>query len=323
MSAIVVGSINMDLVTRASRFPQPGETLIGRNFSTVTGGKGANQAVAAARLGIETHLVGRVGADEFGQVLLAGLRGAGVNIDAVEIDKQTHSGVAAIVTNDTGENNIIVVPGANHRVDTSEIDRLASLLPQARVLLLQLEIPLDCVTTALDVACNQGVRVILDPAPVPLNFPRELYRKIDIITPNEVEASQLTGICVECPDSAAKAADRLLQWGVGTAIVKLGHQGAYCATTDVREASPSSESVAAPRSNRFFVPAFSVAAVDTVAAGDAFNGALAAAIARDVSWREALTQAAAAGAIATTQPGAQTALCDRLTLESFLRERQV
>ena len=307
MSAIVFGSLNMDVVTRTPRFPQPGETIAGLSFSTVPGGKGANQAVAASRLGVPTYLVGRVGSDDFGRVLLARLRDAGVNVDGVKIDKDTHSGVATIAIDNRGENHIIVVPGANGCVDASDVDRLARLLPQAKVLLLQLEIPLDTVKAAINVARDVGVRVILDPAPAPSEFPPELYRQIDIISPNEVEASQLTGICVECPESAAQAADRLREWGVETAIVKLGDRGVYCATAG----------------DGFFLPAFAVDAVDTVAAGDAFNGALAAALDRDLSWREAVTQAAAAGAIATTQPGAQTAMCDRSTLEAFLQRRRV
>ena len=307
MSAIVFGSLNMDVVTRTPRFPKPGETIAGLSFSTVPGGKGANQAVAASRLGVPTYLVGRVGSDDFGRVLLARLRDAGVNVDGVKVDCHTHSGVATIAIDNCGENNIIVVPGANGCVDASDVDRLKRLLPQAKVLLLQLEIPLETVKAAITVARDVGVRVILDPAPAPSEFPPELYRQIDIITPNEVEACQMTGIRVECPESAAQAAGRLREWGVGTAIVKLGDRGVYCATAGVR----------------FFLPAFAVDAVDTVAAGDAFNGALADALERDLSWREAVIQAAAAGAIATTQAGAQTAMCDRSTLEAFLQERRV
>ncbi|MDY6938787.1 MAG: ribokinase [Cyanobacteriota bacterium] len=305
MRAIVFGSINMDLVTRVPRFPRSGETLMGSSFSTVPGGKGANQAVAAARLGIPTTMVGRVGGDEFGEVLLDGLRESGVDVGGVTIDDRTHSGVAAIAIDARGENNIIVVPGANDRVNSSDLQNLETRLPSAKVLLVQLEIPLETVRAAVRLARNAGVRVAFDPAPVPADFPRQLYREIDIITPNEVEASQLTGICVESPESAALAADRLRAWGVGTAIVKLGAQGVYCATAD----------------DSFFVPAFAVDAVDTVAAGDAFNGALAAAIVGDLSWHQAVTRAAAAGAIATTQPGARSALCDRPTLEAFLQER--
>ncbi|MFB8789065.1 MAG: ribokinase [Potamolinea sp.] len=304
---IVFGSINMDLITKTPRLPVAGETLQGYDFFTTAGGKGANQAVAAARLGISTHLVGRLGNDDFGRQLLAGLQSAGVHTEGVLVDKTTSSGVAVIAVDVSGENSIIIVAGANGCINQQDVDRLKDLLPKATALLLQLEIPLPAVLEAAQAARQQQVRVILDPAPAPASsvLPPELFPLIDIITPNEVEATDLVGFPVDGQDSAAKAAAQLLQRGVGTVIVKLGSQGVFCATAE----------------ERFFIPAFPVQAVDTVAAGDAFNGALAAALAQGRPLREAVVWGAAAGAISATKAGAQSSLPDRETFEAFLKAR--
>ncbi|MDM9381765.1 ribokinase [Chlorogloeopsis sp. ULAP01] len=307
MSVIVFGSINIDLVTTVSRLPLPGETLLGRNFFQAPGGKGANQAVALARLGIPTQMVGRVGADSFGEELLKSLQASGVQTENVFVDETISSGVAAIAVDDAGENQIIVVPGANGRVNQDDVERLSRLLPQASALLLQLEIPMSAVIAASAAATEAGVRVILDPAPAQSHLPDELYQLVDIITPNEREVSQLVGFSVSGEESAKKAAGQLRQKGVKNAIVKLGAQGVVCATS----------------SETFFVPAFAVDAVDTVAAGDAFNGGLAAALSEGLSLEQAARWGAAAGALAATKPGAQPSLPDRLTFDAFLKERGV
>ena len=304
---IVFGSINMDLVTRTPRLPVAGETLQGYEFFTAAGGKGANQAVAAARLGICTQIVGRVGNDDFGRQLLVGLQASGVRTDGVLVDPSTSSGVAAIAVDDAGENNIIIVAGANGRVNQQDVERLTNLLPGASVLLLQLEIPLPVVLLAAQAARQVGIPVILDPAPATADIPAELYPLVDIITPNEIEASQLVGFPVDGQDAASQASVELLKRGVGTVIVKLGDRGVFCATED----------------DTFFVSAFPVQAIDTVAAGDAFNGGLAVAWAEGRSLREAVVWGAAAGAISATKPGAQPSLPDRETFESFLKERGV
>lgn len=306
-SVVVLGSINMDMVATTPRLPLPGETLTGLEFFTVSGGKGANQAVACSRLGVPTHLVGRVGGDDFGQSLLVSLQGAGVEIEAVLVDKFTSSGVAAIAVASDGENQIIVIPGANGRIDRTEITQLEKLLPTATLLLLQLEIPLEIMISAAQAACKAGVPVILDPAPMPQEFPPELYPLIEIITPNQTEASQLVGFAVTDQATATRAAQELIARGVKNAVVKLGDQGAVCATA----------------TDCFFVPAFTVEAVDTVAAGDAFNGGLAAGLVSGLPLRSALVWAAAAGAIATTKPGAQSSLGDRATLDGFLQARGI
>lgn len=303
MSVIVFGSINMDLVARTPHIPAPGETLIGHSFETVPGGKGANQAVAVARLGIATQMVGRVGNDRFGADLLAGLLASGVGSDQILVDETTHSGVAVITVDEAGENNIIIIPGANRQVDQLDVSRLQNLLatlPPVKVLLLQLEVPLSAVVAAAKVA-QPGVTVILDPAPARA-IPADLYPLIDIITPNQVETAQLVGFPVTDLATAGKAAAILQQRGVGTVITKLGKQGALGRT----------------QTETFEIPAFLVKAIDTVAAGDAFNGGLAAGLAAGLSLQQAARQASAVAALSVTKAGAQPSLPTRAELDAFL-----
>ncbi len=307
MTIIVFGSINIDLVATTSRLPIAGETILGEDFFKIPGGKGANQAVALARLEIPTQIVGRVGAQSFGAELVHNLQLAGVQTENIFIDKTVNSGVAIITVDNAGENQIVIIPGANGRVNSEDIERLYNLLPTATVLLLQLEIPLDAVIAAAKAAKNANIQVILDPAPAQANLPDELYQLVDIITPNEVEAGQLVGFPVDNQESAITAAKVLLQRGVKCAIVKLGAKGAVCATAE----------------ETFFVPAFPVHAVDTVAAGDAFNGGLAAALYRGLSLHQAIIWGSAAGALTATKLGAQTSLPDKLTFDYFLEEKGV
>ncbi|HEY9894514.1 MAG TPA: ribokinase [Candidatus Sericytochromatia bacterium] len=302
---IIFGSINMDLVARTPSLPVPGETLLGYSFATVPGGKGANQAVAVARLNVPAVMIGRVGSDSFGQEVLSSLRSAGVKTEDVLADESQHSGVAIIAVDDRSENHIIVIPGANGTMGAVDVDRLTQHLPGATALLLQLEIPLPAVVAAAQAAHNAGVKVILDPAPAPADLPTDFYALISIITPNAIEAAQLVGFPVHDADSAAQAATILQQRGVESVVIKLGAIGVFCATPE----------------ESFFVPAFKVEAVDTVAAGDAFNGGLAAALAEGLSIREAIVWGAATGALAATKAGAQASLPDRATVEAFLKER--
>lgn len=300
---VVFGSINIDLVTRTPRLPRPGETLTGRSFATIPGGKGANQAVACARLGVPTHMIGRVGGDVFGQALLDSLQNNGVQTEGVLVDESTSSGVAAIAVDDDGENNIIVVPGANGQVNTADLERLAAVLPEAAVLLLQLEIPLEMVAAAAQLAQEQGVTVILDPAPAqPL--PDTLYPLIDILTPNETEAAALVGFEVESQAAAHTAAQQLRDKGAKQIIIKRGGHGVYNfdGHTVIEQ------------------PAFPVTAVDTVAAGDAFNGSLAAALAEGLPLATALQWGCAGGAIAVTRAGAQPAMPKRGELVALLAD---
>lgn len=299
---VVFGSINMDLVAKTPYLPRPGETLTGHSFSTVPGGKGANQAVAIARLNTPTVMIGRVGSDSFGQELLQSLRSAKIQIEDVLVDDAASSGVALVAVDDDGENTIIVIAGANGRVNDSDIERLSPRLTGANSLLLQLEIPISAVKAAAQAAQKAGVRVILDPAPARSDLPIDLYPLIDILTPNAIEAEQLVGFPIESPALVAEAATVLQQRGVKTVVIKLGAKGGFCATPN----------------EAFFFPAFRVTAIDTVAAGDAFNGGLAAALAEGLSLREAVTWGAAAGALAASQSGAQSSLPDRATLITFL-----
>ena len=277
MSIVIFGSINIDLIATTPRLPTPGETINGHNFFTAGGGKGANQAVAAARLGIQTKIVGRVGNDSFGQQLLVSLQTANVDTAGVVVDENIHTGVAVIAVDASGENSIIVVPGANHSINNTDVETLENLLSDATVLLLQLEIPLEVAMSAAKVAQEIGVKVILDPAPMPGNFPNGFYDLIDIITPNEVEASQLVGLAVNDRETATQAAIELCRRGVKNAVVKIGARGVVCATEE----------------ETFFQPAFLVEVIDTVAAGDAFNGGLAAALDIGLSLKEAVKWGAA------------------------------
>lgn len=303
MTIVVFGSINMDLVVRTPRLPAPGETLTGHTFFTAPGGKGANQAVACARLGALTRMVGRVGNDLFGEQLRISLRSAGVLDDDV-LTTPGPSGVALIAVDDAAENTIVIVPGANGAVSSEDIPRLEQALDGARVLLLQLETPLATVMAAARAARARGVTVILDPAPA-LPLPDELYALADMLTPNESEAAALTGIPVHDEQSAAAAARALLARGARTVIIKLGARGAL---------------VADANGARLW-PAFTVTPVDTVAAGDAFNGGLAVALSEGRPFEEAIRWGLAAGALSVTKPGAQPSMPDRRELLALLGVR--
>lgn len=291
MAIVVFGSINMDLVVRSPRLPLPGETLTGHSFFTAPGGKGANQAVACARLGAPTRMIGRVGDDVFGSTLRDGLRADGVEIERVFVQPAISSGTAVITVNDAAENTIIIVPGANGQVGADDLARLAEVLAGASALLLQLEVPLEAVVAAAQAARARGVPVILDPAPAQ-ELPAELYAATDIITPNEIEAAMLVGFAIDGEASAARAAEQLLARGVRKAVIKLGARGAFW-----HDGAASG-----------FIPAFKVQAIDTVAAGDAFNGGLAAALDAGLPLAEALRWGMATGALSTTKAGAQPSL---------------
>lgn len=305
MSVIVFGSINMDLVARSPRLPVPGETLTGHSFETIPGGKGANQAVAVARLGVPTQMIGRVGGDSFGRDLLESLRSSQVRCEGVFIDSEAASGVAVIAVDDRSENHIIVIPGANGRVDAADIDRLQTALTGAKVLLLQLEVPIEMVVAAAKAARQAGVMVMLDPAPAQTELPPELYGLVDILTPNQVEAGQLVGFALDDRESIRTAATTLHQRGVQTVILKLGKQGAFCLSA----------------ADSFEIPAFAVEAIDTVAAGDAFNGGLAAGLASGLAIEQAAIWGAATAALSVTKAGAQPSLPYRSELEEFLKAR--
>jgi ribokinase len=301
VTIVVFGSINMDLVVRSPRLPAPGETISGTRFNTFPGGKGANQAVACARLGIPAIMVGRIGDDSFGSALIEGLRASGVDVSYVETDTSTSSGVALIQVDDAGENTIVIVPGANGRIDQSDLTRLEKALDCASALLLQLEIPLDIVLAAAHLAREKGVRVILDPAPAQ-QLSDDLLSLVDIVTPNETEAGILTGITVQDRHSAMEAGRKLLARGVKHVVVKMGSQGAIMLSEE----------------GESFYEAINVEVVDTVAAGDAFNGGLAAALSEGLLIHEAMSWAIATGALSVTKEGAQPAMPTREALQMLL-----
>ena len=300
----IVGSLNMDLVVRTPHLPAPGETILGRRFATAPGGKGANQAVAAARLGAPVTMIGRIGADGFGETLAANLKAAGASTERLIIDPDAPTGIALIQVDDGGQNTIVVVAGANGRLTPADIHAAHPAITSAGAVVAQLEVPLAAVEAALRLAHSAQVLTVLNPAPAQ-TLPDELLAATDILVPNETEASQLTGIPVTDWASAEAAAQVLRRRGPRRVVITLGERGALaCSDDSVRRVAP-----------------FAVQAVDTTAAGDAFVAALAVACAAgrpfDVVWREA----SAAGALAATKPGAQPSMPTRAELEDFLRTR--
>jgi len=304
----VVGSLNTDLVITAPHLPQTGETVTGGEFATFPGGKGANQAVAAARLGASVAMVGAVGSDGFGRQLRDGLLQNGVDVTHVSVIEHTASGVALITVDPRGQNTIVVAPGANGKLTPAHVEAARQAIAGSEVLLLQLEIPLGCVGRAAQLARQGGARVVLDPAPAPPEpLPEGLLRLVDVINPNEVEARALTGIDAADERGARAAAEQLLALGCRTAVVKLGARGAFVASGALRR----------------LLPAVPVEAVDTTAAGDAFAGALAVALAEGADLVTAVRLANVAGAVAVTRMGAQPSMPTRAEVEAFARARGI
>ena len=297
---LVVGSLNMDLVVRAPRFPKPGETISGEDLAIIPGGKGANQAVAAARLGADVSMLGRVGNDVFGQSLLDNLVRNKVNTSRVQRDAAA-TGTATIIVDGHGQNSIVLSPGANGKVTPGDVTDL----PEARILLLQFEIPPEAVFSAAQKAREKGMRVIVNPAPAREVGP-DFLRLVDILVPNESELSLLTGQSVTDPASAEAAARQLIAQGAGMVIVTRGEHG----------------SLAVTQNDIYRVPAFQVDVVDTTAAGDAFIGGLAVSLSANKPISEALTYANACGALAVTKFGAQPSLPTRDEVQVFLNIQQ-
>jgi ribokinase len=292
---LVVGSVNLDIVCAVDEIPRPGQTVMGQDVQLFHGGKGANQAMGIARLGHPVHLVARVGDDAAGARLKAGLRGGGVGVRGVMTASRTPSGTALICTDRRGENSIVVSPGANGRLSPRDVQPLAKTLASYAMVLLQLEVPLETVDRITVLAQRAGVPIMLDPAPA-RDLPARLLRRITWITPNESEAAQLCGSAVTRAVTRAQAttyATSLRARGCRAAIVTLGRRGA---------------AVAAPDGRVFTVPAFRVQAVDTTAAGDAFNAGLAVALARGEPLADAVRFASAVSAVSVTRAGAQPSM---------------
>ena len=303
---LVIGSLNMDFVVQTETLPLPGETVKGKDFSTIPGGKGANQAVAAARLGGRVRMVGRVGQDGFGPTLIEGLSSAGVDASQVRPTAGVATGVALILVERRGQNQITIAAGANERLEAADLE------PAFRdfsggIVLLQLESPLQTVEAAAGLARRQEATTILDPAPAAA-LPPTLLRNLDFLTPNETEALLLLG---EPPgeirlEEAPALGRRLLELGPATVVLKLGDKGAWAVNR---------------RLNRHF-PAYPVQAADATAAGDTFNGALAVCLAEGGSLPQAIDFANAAGALSVTQPGAQASIPSRSQVDRFIGEHR-
>ena len=301
---VVVGSTNTDLVVGVPHIPAPGETVLGGTMETVAGGKGANQAVAAARLGGDVTFVARVGDDAFGRNAVAGFARENIDTRYVAVTPGVASGVALIaVREETGENSIVVAPGANAHLSPEDIDEAAPAFDGAQALIVSLEIPQETVERAVEIAHARGLAVILNPAPA-RRLPPDLLERVTVLTPNETEARQILGRPEDAEDVQTLAAD-LLTLGVGAAVVTLGAAGALTATPDGIE----------------HVPTRAVQAVDTTAAGDCFTGALAVEFSGGRSLRDAVRFANAAAALSVTRPGAQPALPTRAEVEVFLLSR--
>ncbi len=300
---LVVGSLNADLVVRAPRFPAPGETIQGEDLAIIPGGKGANQAVAAARLGADVAMIGRVGADSFGANLIENLKQNHVDTTRVTRDETAATGTAVIVVDSHGQNSIILSPGANAKVKPADVDPASFLDP--KLLLLQLEIPTETVLHAARLAKESGLRILLNPAPA-RELPDELLALADFIIPNETELSLLTGKTVSDLRSTETAARSLVTREAQTVIVTLGANGALIVNKDGAK----------------HIPSFKVNVVDTTAAGDAFIGGFAVALLDGQSLEDAVQYASACGALAVTKFGAQPSLPTADEVEQFVKAQQ-
>ncbi len=300
---VVVGSSNTDMIIKLPRIPLPGETITGGMFSMAAGGKGANQAVAAARTGGSVTLIARVGTDLFGETAIENFSADGIDVGCVLKDAEAPSGTALIFVAEDGENSIGVAPGANSRLSKADIEGFRGVIASADVLVMQLETPMESVQAAAEIAALEGVRIILNPAPA-AQVPAEVLKRVDILTPNEHEAKVLTGLEVRDEVSAGKAAHSLMEQGVKTVLITMGAQGAFVA------------------SNGFhgMVRGYAVQAVDSTAAGDVFNGALAVALCEGRPLRQAVVFANAAAALSVTKLGAQPSIPRRREIEAFLRD---
>lgn len=302
---VVLGSINADHILNIEQFPRPGETVIGKQYKVAFGGKGANQAVAAGRSGADIAFIACVGADDIGERIRLQLATDRIDTQPIEAIAENTTGVALIFVNAEGENVIGIDAGANAAVTPDYLARYQQRVIEADALLMQLESPLETVMAAARLAKQHHTQVILNPAPA-RELPDELLALIDMITPNETEAQRLTGIAIANDDDAARAAKALHEKGIGTVIVTLGSRGVWLSENGKGK----------------WVPGFKVKAVDTIAAGDTFNGALVTALLEGKTMADAVRFAHAAAAIAVTRPGAQPSVPWREEIDAFLQHQE-
>lgn len=303
-SVTVTGSLNMDLVVRVEHLPASGETILGKDFHTIPGGKGANQAVAAARLGGAVHMVGRVGQDKYGQTLRSNLSTEGVNVEFVQVDPLSASGVALITVDEAGSNTIVVASGSNMKLTPHDVSQAFKRIVCMDVLVLQLELSLECVQEAARAGRERGAKVVLNPAPARL-LSEEIYENVDVLVPNETETNLLTGMPVDSLIHAEQAANCLLEMGVGAVVLTLGGRGAL---------------VVSPGMSPIHIPPHIVKVIDTTAAGDAFVAGLAVGLAQGMNLVEASHFGNSAGAVAVTRLGAQPSMPTRAEVLHMLED---
>lgn len=296
----VVGSLNMDLVTKVIVMPRVGETLIGKDYMQIPGGKGANQADAIAKLGSRVKMIGMVGADGFGSDLVESLKRDGVDVSYIKTTKDTPTGIAVIMVNDEGDNSIVVIPGANYELTPKDIDDSLKAIEEAEIVVTQLETPVETVKHTLLKAKEFGKYTILNPAPA-AKLDDELIRHIDLLTPNETELEVLSGVKIEKQADILDAARILIDKGIKELIVTMGDKGALYVN----------------ESENNIYPAFRVNPVDTTAAGDSFTGGLAVALSEGKTVKDAINFASKVGALTVTREGAQSSLPTREEVEKF------
>lgn len=304
---LVIGSLNMDFVIEVSKMPLPGQTILGKDFKLVPGGKGANQAYAMGKLGAKTSMIGAIGNDEYGEKLLENLNSVNVNIDGIIKLENENTGCAFINVDENAENSIVVIGGANVRITKEMIDANFKLIEQAEIIVMQLEIPLDVVEYIAQKAKKEGKLIILDPAPALRGLSKEILSNIDIIKPNETEIQIISGMEIKSEEDIIKAAKSLIEKGVKNVIVTLGGAGSLLVTKD------SEKKFSSPK----------VKAIDTTAAGDTFTAGLAKSLLEGKSIEESIKFGHIASAIAVTRKGAQTSIPSLEDIDEFIKQQKV